>query len=349
MTLVGNNTGATADKVDLTVAQVLAMLGVGFGNFGNAIDGNVTFDGSTAVTGYTLAAGNYTAQRTCSFGNVTVSSGVTVFQHSVAGPFIRGTGTGPGKISWSGNAASGQTAGAAPTAVGPLIIGTLGGAGGAANSVGGNGGSSVTAPQTFSTTAASGGTGGAVPGAATAGGTGHGGGGGASLASGGNGGPITSVSSTHGWWDTKDAIATGILPGSAGTPQKMTGPTGGGGGAGGGGTGVGGGGGGAGSWGVIWVFHFDATTPLVLENKGGNGASGAPASGTNQTGSGGGGGGGGGIIGLFTADQSPPYTSSSAATICAGGTHGNGGAGTGTGAAGSNGADGGAGLVRVYN
>jgi hypothetical protein len=352
-TLKGNNTGSSGAPLDLTVSQVLAMLGTGFGQFGTAADGDANFDGVGAVTGYSGPTANvYTATRTAQFDDMVVASGVTVNQHSVPGPFVRGTLSGPGKINWAGAHASGQTAGAAPSVVGPLPVGTAGGAGGAANSAGSVGGASNSAPQSLSAATAAGGTGGAPPASGgTAGGTGHGGGGGASLANGGQGGSITLAALTNGWWEVRDAATTGNLPGSGSGPVRMTACSGGGGGAGGGGAGVGGGGGGAGSWGALFVFHFDTVNVVVLDLKGGNGAAGTPATGSNQPGAGGGGGGGGGLLTIATADPTATLPSSltNSATVCTGGTAGLGGPGTGTGAPGSDGAAGGNGLVRVYN
>src|SRR6266568_5144359 len=60
-TLTGNNTGGTANKTNLTVAQVISMLGLTFGSYGNGSDGAAVMDGSTAVTGCSLASGVYKA------------------------------------------------------------------------------------------------------------------------------------------------------------------------------------------------------------------------------------------------------------------------------------------------
>lgn len=345
-------TGA-GDWEEATAAQILSILGlsalVGFGRFGTASDGSVTFDGSTAVAGYSGPVANvYTATRPAYFQNMTVNVGVTVNQHTHKGPYVRGTCLNNGHISWDGANASGQTGGAIPGATGTLPVGTAGGNGGAANTNGSNGTSSSQAPRTHSTTAAAGGVGATPsPGSPTAGGTCHGGGGGAALANGGGGGGITQTSTANGDWESFEVATTGIMT-EAGSIVKLTTGTGGGGGAGGGNS-VGGGAGAAGCWGVFPVFHYDPASTGTVTSKGGNGANAATASGSNQAGGGGGGGGGGGNILIITADQTPFLTSSDAATACAGGTPGNGVAGTGTGVTGTNGAAGGSGVIRVFN
>lgn len=352
MTFLANNTGGTADPIWATVAQALAMLGVGFGQFGTGADGNLNFDGVGAVTGYTGPVANvYTATRSVQAGNITVAAGVTVKQHSVPGPFARGTITGPGKISWDGESSTGQAGGNAASVVGPLPVGAAGGAGGASNTIGQSGGGSNTAPQSFATATAPGGVGNVPPTpptAGTAGGTCHGGGGGASLANGGAGGNITQATLANGYWELRDAATTGNLPGTGSGPVKMTGPSGGGGG-GGGGTVPGGGAGAGGCWGALFGFHFDTVTPVVLSAKGGNGFQPAPTGGVNQPGAGGGAGGGGGLVAIVTADPTLPGSLTNSATVCTGGTGAAGSAGTGTGQAGSAGAAGGNGLVKVYN
>lgn len=324
-TLVGNNTGSTADKSDLTIAQVIALLNVRLGEFGSAADGDATMDGTTAVTGYSVAGGNYTATGYAYFGNLTINAGVVVNQHSWPGPICRGTCTNNGRVSWDGAAGSGQTAGAANTATGPLPLGTAGGNGGAVN--GGNGGAAIAgagnaAPRGLSTAAAAGGTGTITPTAVnpgTAGGAGHGGGGGGTLGAGGLGGALTALSTASGDWRQKHVSTTGIIPVPGSTSLKMSAATGGGGGAGGGGVngGVGGGGGAGAGYGVSRAFSYAGSGTWTA--NGGNGANGTNASGIASDGGGGGGAGGGGIV-VFVSASTPPTAQVNPGSAGSGGT-----------------------------
>lgn len=343
-TMVGNNTGSTADKTDLTVAQVVTLLNFALGIFGPASDGSVVFDGSAAVAGYSGPSGNvYTATREAFFQNATINSGVTVKQHGIPGPNVRGTLTNNGDLNWAGTDASGATGGAAPSAS-ILPVGTAGGNGGAPNGNGSPGGGSGSAPRGFSAAAAAGGVGQSPPTPPTppgSGGVGHGGGGGGSQANGGAGGSVTLLGATNGDWQDRDRASTAFMI-ATGTLQKLTVSTGGGGGAGGGTGANGGGGGGGGSWGVVRAFRFAGSGTYT--GRGGNGAAGtSPTGGVNQAGGGGGGSGAGGVVVVITTDAASPTINVAAGTV------GNGAAGNGTGQTGSAGATGGSGIALLYN
>lgn len=349
-TLVGNNTGSTADKTDLTVAQVLALLitttGLHLHDLGDGSDGTPDLDGTNTFTWASKSGSTYTLSRSVFWAGATIRNGVTlkpdgwIIRSSAliddqAGSDINsngnnGSGAGGGAVSWS-------------SALRELPGGIAGAAGG------GGGGASATAPQVFSTTAAGGGAGGIGAGAAggngTPGGTGHGsGGGGAGGTAGGGtgnvggaGGTITlsTVSATNGGYVLEYSVAsTGRLR----TGAQMSHNSGSGGGANGVTAVSGGGAGGAGGW--IAVLAHSITGAGTWRSIGGNGVNGA-AGGGGTNGQGGGASGAGGIIAIKVWIGAYPAASTS--VIVTGGTPGNGGAGAGGGGNGGNGATGGVG------
>jgi hypothetical protein len=302
------------------VAQQLAFLltGGAGGWYGDGSDGAVTFNGSSTVTlpnGNTIVPSSnvYTLPRDISCTSITINVGVTVV---TAGFRIlcQGTLSNSGTISWNGNNASGQTAGAA------LASGLLGGGGAGAQggpiSNPGNSASTVTnAYPPISATAATGGLGSGIAGTTCAGGSGGGSGG---VVSGGNGGALTVMGIVHGAATLPTAVSGRSADNTQWNPSS-------GGGGGAGNSGTGGGGGGGGGTIVIAAGTFAGTG--TISANGGNGANG----GTN----GGGGGGGGGIIIVVFG------TGGGGQTITANG----GSAGTGSSAGGA----GGAGKVIPYN
>lgn len=348
LTLTGNATGSTADKTDITVASVLAMLAIKLGEFGDASDGTATMDGSSAVTGYSLGGSTYTATGYVYFSDLTINSGITVNQHSWPGPICKGTCTNNGHVSWDGASASGQTGGAANTGTGPLPLGTAGGNGGAVNAgtgVNGTAGATNAAPRGYATATALGGVGTITPAAVnpgTTGGVGHGGGGGGTLGNGGAGGGQTLLPAASGDWRSKPFSTVGFVSvgaaGAGGGNVKLSGSTGGGGGAGGGGVGggVGGGGGAGGSYGVAKAFSFTGSGTWTA--NGGSGGNGANSTAVASDGGGGGGAGAGGIV-VFVSASTPPTVSVAA------GTAGTGGTGQTTGRTGGTGGSAGAGLT----
>lgn len=347
LTVKANLTGGTANASDATIASLISALGVKLGEFGDASDGDATMDGSTAVTGYSLAGSTYTATGYAYFGNLTINAGITVAQHSWPGPICRNTCTNNGHVSWDGAAASGQTAGAASVATGPLPLGTAGGNGGAVNGgtgTNGTAGAASVAPRGFSAAAAAGGVGTISPAAVNpgaAGGVGHGGGGGGTLGNGGAGGGQSLLPAASGDWRQKHVAVNGFTPVSGGSNVKLAAGSGGGGGAGGGGVngGVGGGGGSAGSWGVSKAFAYAGSGTWTA--NGGAGANGTNATGIASDGGGGGAGGAGGIVVFVSAGTAPT------ASVTAG-TSGNGGTGQTTGRTGGAGGTSGAGLTSSF-
>lgn len=357
LTLAGNNTGGTADKTDLTVAQVLSMLGIGtsyFGQFGPGTDGVITLDGTTAAAGCTLAGSTYTMTREIFPSALTINSGIVL---KPAGFPLRVKGTltnnATGGIDGSGGNAAVAVAGTAAFVNSILHGGVAGAAGAAANgNTGANGGASAVAPQVFDITAAAGAptSGLSANGAAgTAGGLGHGGGAGAgggniALAggAGGAGGTIILSGATNG--DVRGLAIAQTARSVNGSTNFTTGSGGGGGGSGGGGGGnvggAGGGGGASGTWMVVCAVTFVGSGTIT--NKGGNGANGSPGGALVGGGGGGGSGGGGGLTILVVGSGSAPTVDVS------GGTGGTGGTGIGGAFNGGAGGAGGAGKVLTF-
>lgn len=340
LTLKGNNTGGTANSIDLTVAQVLTMLGVGASSpfyFGTGSDGAAVFDGATAVTGCTLAAGVYTMTRNC-FWTSAVGSGGAVLKPDGNVYHFSTTLSGTLIIDTSGGAASGSNPGAASAGSTTRFLPV--GEAGADGNPGGTGGTAVTrTPRSFATGA--GGAGGATGNnVGSVGSQGHGGGGGGgSGGPGGAGGTCTILPLTDGDWELVGSASTGRTDGNVVSNTRTTfncGSAGGSGGTGGGGDRLGGGSGGAGGWQVGFI-HAISGSGITFRSRGGAGGNGA----TNGTFSGGGGGGGsGGIVALFIGSGvTPPVPD------VAGGAGGNGAVGANNG---GNGAAGGVGDSRVY-
>lgn len=289
--------------------------------FGDGSDGTVTFDGSTAVTGWTRAGSVYTADRSTQFAACTVNNGVTLkcggFRH-----FVRGTMTNNGLVTVSGNDAVFGAGGTQPYANGlELPSGNTGGTGG------GLGTNSGFCPRDFVAGQVTGGSG--TPTAGTAGGRGQGGGGGgASGSGGGNGGAVTLMAASKG-----DIHAPDNAISSYNTSKQQQFTVGSSGAAGGGsGAGCGGASGGM----MVWCCGTFAGTG-TFESKGGAGFSGfSPPAGQNAAG--GGGGGSGGIVVTVKGSGSDPTV------VVTGGAGGAGGTGTGGGVSGAAGGAGGAGL-----
>jgi hypothetical protein len=343
MTLIGNNTGGTADWLALTVADVLTMLAIVASSpfyFGNGEDGAAVFDGSTAVTGCTRTGTTYRMLRECQWTTATFTSGVTLKPDGYEYAIIEliPPASGMAFIDTSGGDASGSTRGTAPwTASGrPLPNGLVG-----ADGTGGglNGDVSTKAPRGFTAGAAAGGAGPpGAPGSPGGPGQGGGGGGGAGGAA-GSGGIVNLASATLGDWTKYENAMSGVQPGEASGAARAsftTGTPGGSGGAGGAGAGAGGASAGWQSGRIGKVTGLYST--ITFRSKGGNGGN-APA---GAFASGGGGGGSGGIVVLTTGLS---VVSASLIIDVSGGLGGSAGSGAGTAAAGSSG---GPGQFRVY-
>jgi hypothetical protein len=335
--VLGRITAGAGDVEEVTVAQLLTMLGVTIGHFGDGSHGTHTMDGAAAVTNCSLAGSVYTAQGACFFDALTLNNGVTLKPDGWP-IFFKVPPTINGLVDSSGGDAAGTVDGAA--AVGgtrrlPVSLGI--------------GNASTNAPQVFSN---SGGGGGATAGGAgtngaagTAGVIGRGGGGGA----GGNNNPFTAQGASGAASPTV-TLATAAngdirepqlaLRGSNHAAVQFTpGTAGGAGGAGGSGT-TGGGRGAAGGWMVLCAPGFLGSG--TIRAKGGNGGAGT-AGGAGIGGAGGGGGGAGGLAVLVTAGGGVvPTVDVSGGAAGAGGGGGSGGAGSG-----GDGAAGGAGYALV--
>ena len=321
-TLKGNNTGGAANAADLTSAQILTMLQIKVGGLGDGSDGAATFDGSTAVTGYTLAGSTYSAQRETAFTDATFSNGVILDQtnasaHAGFALFIAGTATitsGTATIKYNGIAASGQTGGAG-LGNNPQGNNSAAGAGSIQNAgqVGANAGN-----WTNKIKGGVGGNGGASP-----------------TAIGANGGTVGNtytalLGEILTWHQARLARINlsnpGIVSGGAGGASGAGTVGIAGGGAGGGGAGVG----------VVGIGAVAGAGTLVIEARGGAGSNGIAALGSNAAG---GGGGGGGILFIGFGGSTQP---GNLTLQCPGGAFGT---PQGTG---NPGTAGGAGTVRFY-
>lgn len=284
---------------------------------GRGLDGDITLDGSSSVSGFTLSGGNYGLNTNVCAHDLTINGGVDLTNKTgSSGCYIiacTGTLTVNGRIRWYGGDASGLTQGTAGTA------GTLG-----TGQTGANG---------RNTTGA-----GASPGAFAASYGGVGGAGGASSGGaqpGGAAGTLTSLGSTAGGaylapWNFWTA-AMGTC--NFGTVQNLYhGGTGGG--AGGRVSGASGGGGAGAA--VLHLMCKYITGGGSINANGGNGGNGGAGD------CGGGGGGGGGIVQAVTTSDGWQSGSPSPTVTVNGGTHGNGSTG------GANGSDGNAGSIIEY-
>ena len=277
--------------------------------FGDGSDGNATIDGVATVAWASKVGTVYTMTRDCYCKNLTVTGAGVILKPAGYRVFASGTVTtaSSGSISWDGNAAVNQTAGAA-SATGSLAGGSAGGNGGAASS--GNGSNGTVAATSFG---------------------GGGGNGGLAGGTGGTGGTASGPAAYMGSPRAYSASTVGYLVGSPSAPAVLAISGGAGGGGGGGGsTGVGGGGGGGGGLGIIACRALALAAAGDIHAAGGAGA--AQSGGIN--GGGGGGGGGGTLILVYVSKGGTTF---SAATNCAGGAFG---AGNGTGASGVVGSNG---------
>lgn len=294
-TVKANLTGGLADPTDATVAAltaaITAALLAGPGNFGDGSNGAVTFDGVSAVTGWTRVGTVYsTTKPDWFYTTVTISSGVTLCME------VGGEGTGGGA---SGRLFSSQG-----------ITVTSGTATIKLNGPPGNGNVAGTSMTTGHTGAVAGpGAGGIQNAGQNAANPGsvwptsfRGGAGGFGGASATNAGSNTAAVANSLLADTVGSFNTWAQASLGRINMGNGGPIGGGagGGSGGGTTGIASGGAGGHGGGVLIVGARKVTGTLVIQAKGGAGGNGVPAAGSNA---GGGSSGGGGfvIFGVGTA------------------------------------------------
>lgn len=310
--LLGDNTWITQTALALA-------LGVSPFYFGNGSDGAATFDGATAVTGCTLAAGVYTMTRHCYWTTATCTAAVILknsgyIPHALilvppaVGTFI---------VDASGGDAAGASGGLAPWAVGGPLPNGL--SGGNADPLGGGANPGLVSTGTirgFTPGSVLGGALGANIGANGAKGQGGGGGGGAAAA-GGDGGVVTVASSTLGDWMLEDTAQSGFYSGAAGGGARAAYTCGSSGGSGGGGGAAGrrgGGGAGSGGWLTAKFRSITGTAANIkLRSNGGTGAPGLTSGGLD------GGGGAGGNGGIVVAVLGPGVTSPTIETLAGAG------------------------------
>lgn len=329
----GNNTGGSADEIDLTVAQVLAMLGIVPADVGNGSDGSPVLDGTNTFSWASKSGNVYTVLQPVFFDLLTINNGVTLKPDGWP-VRCKQAPINNGLIDCSGGDASGGSNGTASITGTRIYPATLS-----------SGTNSSAGPQTFVASAAGNG-GASVGGAGSSGGAGtvgtvgRGGGGGA----GGNNNPFTAQGAAGSPSPSMSiaAVAQGDIRFQAiaassrnyNNTQFTLGTWGGLGGLGGSGTTAGGQGA---PGGYIYIAAPGISGTGTIRAKGGAGGAGS-AGGAGLGGAGGGGGGAGGLIVL--ALQGFPNTNTvdvSGGAAGAGGAGGSGGAGSG-GSAGAGGA-----------
>lgn len=251
--------------------------------------GDVTFDGTSAVTGFTLASRVYTCSTAGCYDYRTLTidtsgGNVGIITKGITLQAITCTCTGSGTITiyWDGAAASGGSLGAGAAIVTNARF--AGGTNGANGRTGNGSGTNGTGQSNGVSIGGAGGNSGA-----------------AGINSAGSGGSLTrnwTPPSIYG--DAASLLFNrfALAPGTTtfSLPYVLSGGAGGGGGAGSIAAAVGGGGGGGG--GVVGAYFATlnlGTATMVIRGAGGAGANGAGASG-NTTSGGGGGGGGGGVL-----------------------------------------------------
>lgn len=328
-TFKANNTGSTADPLDITVTQALALLGITPADVGNGSDGSPVLDGTNTFSWASKSGNTYTLLQPVFFDLLTINATCTL--NTGGWPLrCKQAPVNNGVIDCSGGNASGGSNGSASVPASVMYPQTLS-----------SGTNSSSAPQVFAaSSAANGGASvggsGSNGGAGTTGTVGRGGGGGA----GGNNNPFTAQGAAG-----SNSPSVSILTVTQGDirfqsiaassknyngTQFTLGTWGGAGGAGGAGT-TGGGQGAPG--GYIYIAAPGISGTGTIRAKGGNGGNGT-GGGAGIGGAGGGGGGSGGLIVL--ALQGFPNTNT---VDVSGGTGGTGGAG-GSGPSGNGGAGG---------
>lgn len=339
LTVKGNKTGGTAAPTDLTVADLLGLLGITPADCGTGDDGSPVFDGTNTFAFANKVGSVYTLTRPVFFDLMTINVGSTLKPDGwpircKRAPVVNGS------IDISGGNAALGVDGASAVSGSRLLPVSLS-----------TGTASSQAPQVFPASSAA--NGGATAGGAgtngaagTAGTLGRGGGGGAGGnnnpftaqgASGGNSPNVSPASNTDGDVRALQVAQSGLN--YLGTKLTL-GTWGAVGGAGGAGT-TGGGRGAPGGYMYIAAPGISGTGTIFA--KGGNGGAGS-AGGAGIGGAGGGGGGAGGVI--ILAVQGFPVTPTLSVAGGAGGGGGAGGSGpSGNGGAGAAGGDGA--IVRI--
>jgi hypothetical protein len=288
--------------------------------YGDGSDGALALDGTSAVTGMSLASTVYTLTRDVYATTVTFSGTASGLK---MGNFRLFCSVGivanvTAFISEDGNAGSGATGGAA------LATQTVQGANGAGgNGAVGSTGSSGSSVGSFGIGAAGGQGGGAISGPGVGGGA--------------AGGTLTALTAAkggpgiHGYID----LVSNMLVSTGGGVSSPVGGAGGGGANAAAGTGNGGGGGAGGGICIVVAASINVadTKTLTIRALGGNGANGTAGT---SAGTGGGGGGGGGAVQLVYGIKNT--NASGTLTLSAAG--GNGGSPTGTGKTGAAGSTG---------
>jgi hypothetical protein len=315
--------GAPSVPIPITLKDILAAFDTGIvsqsaATYGNASDGTVNFDGTTARLGLTPSSGVYTLNRDIYLANNSIVAAGATLECAGFRVFCNGNLIINGTIRTLANNAVTSTPGALLSYSGTISNTTVGTVGGAAST----------------TTTGGAGTNGAANGLGGAGGTGGTESGGAGTP--GAGGTVTApLATVQGLNNIANALAFRVL----GTTAYAI-PVGGSGGGGGAGDGTNSSGAGGGGGGLLGLYCATVSGTGTVAARGGNGGA---ASATGNAG--GGGGGGGGCIVCICGQISPtPPTITAGVTTIGGVTFtvagGTGGAGNGTGAAGAAGSAG---------